>query len=406
MIQVADAGAPQCYHVAMHTPLPIHDELRRQVPPGTGVLLALSGGVDSALSLAILHALGCDVLAVTFKNFCYGEAEAAGAAGERSCCSLEAIAGARRLADRFGARHWVHDVTARFQAQVIVPFVDDYAAARTPNPCLACNSRVRFPELLRLADQQGCRFVATGHYARVRPLGDGDAELLRGVDPEKDQSYFLSQVSRSVWPRVVFPLGWATKRDVRAAAHALGLAVADKPESQEICFVPDGDRSVLFAASHAGRPGPIVDRRGRVLGTHRGLIHYTVGQRRGLNVAYTEPLYVLALEPADNRLVVGTLAELGVRRLVCDRFQPAVAGLPAEGPAAGTGDCQVRVRHRHAGARVTAWHQSADVLTVDLAEPVYGAAPGQGLTLYEGDRVLGAGRLVPSAAATCANAEA
>lgn len=398
----------------MTCPLRIPDDLRRALPPGTSVLLALSGGVDSALSLAVLRSLACDVLAVTFKNFCYGGNDAAAGDGdavtparaERACCSLDAIADARRLADRFGARHWVHDVVPRFRSTVIEPFITDYAAGRTPNPCLVCNSGVRFPELVRLADQQGCRFVATGHYARIRQSDVGAAELLRGVDPQKDQSYFLSQVPRQIWPRVVFPLGWSTKSEVRAAARALALTVADKPESQEICFVPDGDRSGLFDAGQAGRPGPIVDRRGREIGRHRGLVHYTVGQRRGLGVAHAEPLYVLALEVAQNRLVVGPLAELAVRRLVCDRFQPAVPQLPAVGPAPGAGACLARVRHRHAGARVAAWRQQGDVLEVELAEPVYGAAPGQGLTLYEGDRVLGGGRLLASPPDALANAEA
>lgn len=394
----------------MTTPLAIHEDLRRYLAPGTTVLLALSGGVDSALSLALLRALDCRVLAVTFKNFCYGEAEQTAAetgqdAG-RACCSLEAIDDARRLAQRFDAQHWVHDVTASFQAQVIDPFVTDYTAARTPNPCLACNSSVRFPELLRLADQQGCELVATGHYARIRRHEGGQVELLRGVDPQKDQSYFLSQVPRAVWPRVVFPLGWSTKDEVRTAARALGLPVADKPESQEICFVPGGDRSVLFDAALAGRAGPILDRQGRHLGEHRGLIHYTVGQRRGLGVAHTEPLYVLELDPARNCLIAGTLAELGVRHLRCDQFTAAIAELPAAGPGPGAAPCQARVRHRHAGARVASWRLQDGVLDVDLAEPVYGAAPGQGLTLYEGDRVLGGGRLLRPTGDVCANAEA
>ncbi|HOX25275.1 MAG TPA: tRNA 2-thiouridine(34) synthase MnmA [Candidatus Krumholzibacteria bacterium] len=379
----------------MTFPVPIPGELRRALPPGSTVLLALSGGVDSALALAVLRELGCDVLAVTFKNFCYADQERTG--GDQACCSVDAIADARALAARFGARHWVHDVTALFSARVIEPFVAEYAVARTPNPCLACNSGVRFPELVRLADAQGCDLVATGHYARTRRLSDGGAELLRGVDPQKDQSYFLSQVAREVWPRIVFPLGWSTKTEVRAAARALRLPVADKPESQEICFVPDRDRGFLFAGQEASRPGPIVDTGGRVLGEHRGLIHYTVGQRRGLNIAHPEPLYVLALEAADNRLIVGPREQLAVRSLACDRFAPAVADLAESGPADGAAPCIARVRHRHAGARVARWRRRDDRLQVDLAEPVYGAAPGQGLTLYEGDRVLGGGRLVGAA---------
>jgi len=377
----------------MNFPLPIPEALRRAVPPGASVLLALSGGVDSALSLAVLRALGCEVLAVTFKNFCYGDREDIGG---KACCSLEAIADARDLARRFGSRHWVHDVSARFQQLVIDPFVREYAAARTPNPCLACNGGVRFPALVGLADQQGCQLVATGHYARTAPAAGGGHDLLRGRDPDKDQSYFLAQVPRRIWPRVVFPVGWFTKAEVRAAARALDLPVAEKTESQEICFVPDGDRSFLFGGEHAGRPGPIVDREGRTLGEHRGLEHYTVGQRRGLGVAHPEPLYVLALDRERNRLVVGPRAELATWRLVCDRFQAAVADLPDAGPGGGPGPWVARVRHRHAGARVARWRRHGDRLVVDLAEPVHGAAPGQGLALYENERVLGAGRLLPA----------
>jgi tRNA-specific 2-thiouridylase len=375
----------------MSCPLPIHPDLRRALPPGTSVLLALSGGVDSAVSLAVLRALECEVLTVTFKNFCYSDDLDP---GDRACCSLDAIDTARSLAHAHGARHWVHDVSAPFAAQVIEPFVAEYRAARTPNPCLACNSTVRFPELMRLADQQGCRLVATGHYARTRPDGHGGAELWRGVDTGKDQSYFLSQVPRALWPRTVFPLGWSTKTEVREAARALGLTVADKPESQEICFVPDGDRSFLFEDDGPPRPGPIVDTGGTVLGEHRGLVHYTVGQRRGLGVAGGEPLYVVALDAAENRLILGTRFDLAVTRLAADGFMPAVAAFPDVGPPDAGGPWLARVRHRHAGVALAGWYRDGDTLEVTLAEPLHGAAPGQGLTLYDGDRVLGAGRLL------------
>ncbi len=373
----------------MDFPLPIPGDLRRTIAPGAPILLALSGGVDSALSLALLRALDCEVLAVTFKNFCYGDQDAAGA---KACCSLDAIEDARELAQRFGARHWVHDVSARFQELVIDPFVAEYRAARTPSPCLDCNSSVRFPALLALADQQGCPLVATGHYARVVPGPAGEPELHRGLDPGKDQSYFLAPVPREIWRRVVFPLGWYTKEQVRAAARELRLPVAEKAESQEICFVPDGDRSFLFDGPDAGRSGPVTDRRGRVLGEHRGLEHYTVGQRRGLGIAHPEPLYVLALEPRTNTLVVGPHAELATRRLACDGFRAAVNDLPDVGPD-GLEPVIARVRHRHAGVRVASWRREGERLEVELAEAVHGAAPGQGLALYHDHRVLGAGRL-------------
>jgi tRNA-specific 2-thiouridylase len=286
-----------------------------------------------------------------------------------------------------------------FQAQVIAPFVREYAAARTPNPCLACNSQVRFPHLVRLADQLGCRFVATGHYARTSPAGEAGCRLLRGVDRAKDQAYFLAHVPPALWSRVLFPLGWAHKEEVRAAATALDLAVARKPESQEICFVPSGDRSFLFdGAATAAAPGEIVDRDGRVLGTHRGLLHYTVGQRRGLQVAAARPLYVLGMDLETNRLLVGHQEELAVTELQAEGFLPAAADFAAEGPPADGGPWTVQIRHRHAGAPVRRWRWRPDgALAVELAAPVYGAAPGQGLVLFAGETVVGGGRLVAAA---------
>lgn len=390
----------------MSFPLPLPASLRRELPPGTGVLLGLSGGVDSAVALAVLKELGCRVECVTFRNFCYAEQQ--DTAGEQSCCSLEAVEQARRLAADAGAPHWVGDVVAPFRALVIDPFVAEYARGRTPNPCLVCNEAVRFPELVRLAARQGCAFAATGHYARLE-REDGRSRLRRGLDPAKDQSYFLHRLDPALLGSLVFPLGWYTKDEVRAAARALGLPVAARRDSQEICFVPDDDRTFLFAgagseaAAAATEPGPIVDRGGRVLGTHRGLAHYTVGQRKGLGVAAAAPLYVLTLEADANRLVVGPREDLLRRRLVADRFVAQAPDFPDRWPeAAGGAWAQVRplaqVRHRHAGTPVAAWRRDGDRLVVELAEPVAGAAPGQGLALYDGDTVLGGGRLLEAGA--------
>lgn len=371
----------------MTFPLEIPEPLRRALPPGTGVLLGLSGGVDSAVSLAVLQALGCEVQCVTFKNFCYSDGEIE--LTEKSCCSLEAIDDARRLARRRGAQHWVRDVAEPFRLSVIDPFVQEYTAARTPNPCLNCNSDVRFPELVRLADRQGCAFAATGHYARIAHQ-DGEARLLAGLDPAKDQSYFLHRIGRELFPRLVFPLGWWTKTEVRRAARELGLSVADKRDSQEICFIPDDDRTFLFADPE--QPGEVVNRQGEVLGRHRGLMHYTVGQRKGLGIAADRPLYVLALDKERNRVVLGYREELQVTRIEADRFLAAIADFPTQGAA--DGDLLARIRHRHGGTPVAGWTRQGDQLTVTLAEPVEGAAPGQGLVLYQGATVLGGGRIM------------
>ncbi|MEN8007628.1 MAG: tRNA 2-thiouridine(34) synthase MnmA [Candidatus Krumholzibacteriota bacterium] len=387
----------------MTFPLPIPDSLRRVLPPGTGILLGISGGVDSAVTLALLRALECDVQCVTFKNFCYSDDDAF---TDKSCCSLDAIDEARRLARSFDAPHWVGDVERPFRQEVIEPFVADYARARTPNPCLDCNGVVRFPELVRLAERQGCKFAATGHYARISGSGP-DARLLRGLDPDKDQSYFLHRIDRALFGRLVFPLGWYVKTQVREAARQLGIRVADKRDSQEICFVPDGDRTFLFEQipdheNHALLPGEIVDRAGNVLGRHKGLIHYTVGQRKGLGVAAPDPLYVLELDLDGGRLVVGPRHELETLTVSGDDFTAAVPDLPARWdrhdpgtPAGGEyGEVVLSIRHRHTGAGVDRWSREGDRIRVELAESVDGAAPGQGMVLYAGDMVLGGGRII------------
>jgi len=252
---------------------------------------------------------------------------------------------------------------------------------------------VRFPELVRLARRQGCALAATGHYARVA-VENGQARLLRGVDPGKDQSYFLHRIDRAHWQNLVFPLGWYEKPDVRRAARELGLKVADKRDSQEICFVPDDDRSFLFEDGQSDRAGAIIDSDGRELGRHRGLVHYTVGQRRGLGVAAPEPLYVIGLDVQDNAVIVGTRDELDVDRFEADGFVAAVDGLPVEGPPPGMDGVVARIRHRHDGTPVRRWHLDGEQITVELEDCVAGGAPGQGLVLYAGDTVLGGGRIL------------
>lgn len=368
----------------MTFPLPLPADLRDAVPPGSGVLLGVSGGVDSSLALAALQALGCRVHTVTLKNFCTAEG-AFGGEANTSCCSLDAIDTARRQAAAAGVAHWVANVEDRFRERVIDPFVSEYRAGRTPNPCVGCNTWVRFPELIRRADQLGLEFVATGHYAR-RLHGPHGPRLLRGVDRGKDQAYFLHGLEPAHLARCVFPLGWWTKAQVRQAAAALGLESARRPESQEICFVPDDDRGFLFDAAD-GRPGDIVDREGAVLGRHRGLVHYTVGQRRGLGIAAAQPLYVTALDPRRNVVVAGPREELAVVRVEADGCRWL------RRPAADAKGLAAQLRHRDPGHAVRSLQLADDRCRVELAAAAEGVAPGQFLVLEDDGEILGGGRI-------------
>jgi tRNA-specific 2-thiouridylase len=388
----------------MGFPLTVHEQLAAAAGPGTDVLLGVSGGVDSSVALALLQHLGCNVHCITIKNFCTAQGRFGGDAN-RSCCSFEAIDGARRLAARFDAKHWVSNAEDVFAERVIEPFVGEYLDGRTPNPCVLCNQSVRFPLLLHLADQLGCTSVATGHYARVEQGADGP-RLLRGVDRAKDQSYFLHGLDPASLGRCLFPLGWSTKPEVRAAAAALGLESAGRPDSQEICFVPDDDRGFLFADRAVRGPGDIVDAAGRVLGRHEGLEKYTVGQRRGLGVAAPAPLYVLRLDAAANRLVVGAAADLAVDRIRCDGWR-GLAPLPADGPDDGI-VWTAQLRHRHEGVPVAGWRRDGNAMSVELAVSAAAAAPGQFLVLYADERVMGGGRIIatggePTEGPTCAS---
>jgi tRNA-uridine 2-sulfurtransferase len=367
----------------MAFPLTIPDALKDAVPTGSGVLLGVSGGVDSSLALAVLQHLGCDVHCVTLKNFCTSEGQFGGD-NNSSCCSLDAIDSARRQAASVGVGHWVSNVEEHFQEAVIAPFVAEYQAGRTPNPCIGCNTHVRFPELIKRADQMGLEYVATGHYARVEHTGSGP-RLLRAVDRDKDQSYFLHGLTRDELARAVFPLGWWIKPEVRRAAKALGLESANRDESQEICFVPNDDRSFLFEAQDT-QGGDIVDAQGEVIGRHRGLIHYTVGQRRGLGIAASEPLYVVRLDAKQNRIIAGPRSALAVNRLIIDQCRWL---------STPTGDnLKVQWRHGHRGDPVSAILIDGDRCEVRLENEASGIAPGQYLVVERDGEVLGGGRII------------
>lgn len=348
------------------------------------VLAAMSGGVDSGVAAALLAEQGHEITGVTLKLWCYGKSPLS----PRACCTLDAIDDARSVARRMGFAHWVVEAEEVFRARVLQPFLDAYASGRTPYPCAQCNQHLKFGDLVRRMEVAGADALATGHYARIATAPDGTPALLRAADPEKDQSYALALIPYDVLPRVIFPLGELRKAEVRAHAERLGLAVWDKPESQDLCFVPDGDYAGFMVRNlgetRGTAPGPIVDERGRRLGEHRGVIHYTVGQRRGLGLAAPEPLYVLAIEAERNTIVVGPRGSLECAGLVTE----AVNWLLPAPPAPGT-PAEVQIRYQHAAARATLHPMPDGAVEVRFDTPQAAVTPGQLAVIYAGERVLG-----------------
>ena len=355
------------------------------------VLVAMSGGVDSSVAAALLVEQGHRVIGATMKTFCYGET-AGGNGPSKTCCGLDGILDAKRVAKTLGIPHHVFDVEREFTRDVIDDFVSEYAAGRTPNPCVRCNGNTKFRDLLRRGAMLGCDAIATGHYARMGTDARGNPVLLRGVDEKKDQSYFLWALPPELLPKLMFPLGELTKPQVREKARALGLATAEKPESMEICFVPTGNymdvlEKRLEPAHPALSPGQLVTTTGEVVGEHAGYARYTVGQRKGLGGGRGLPLYVLGTRPATREVVVGTAEEL-------ERRDVAIGELNwlAERPAAGDA-VRVQVRHRAPSvpARVDALEDGVIRLTLD--RPQRAVTPGQSAVIFAGDVVLGGGRI-------------
>jgi tRNA-specific 2-thiouridylase len=350
-------------------------------PGATGrVVVAMSGGVDSSLAAAIVAGRGDEAIGVTMRL-----------AGDASrCCSLADADDARRVAERLGIRFYVANYAERFHREVVEPFADDYLSGRTPIPCVTCNTRFKFEYLLDRARAFGASRVATGHYARVDvDPATGLRRLRRARDSRKDQTYFLFELDQARLAALEFPLGGRTKQEVRELARALGLATADKPESQEICFVPDGDyaRVVERVRPHAlPGDGDIVDADGRVLGRHGGIHRFTVGQRRGLGLGDSRRRYVARIDASGNRIVVGDDAALCARRVRVERVR-WVSGRPPEPGVRAL----VRVRHRHDGEKAVLEPEAGGATLVHFDEPVRAAAPGQAAVFYDGDVVLGGG---------------
>ena len=347
------------------------------------VLVAMSGGVDSAVAAARLVADGHDVTGV---HLALSKNPASYRSGARGCCSLEDSHDARRVADKLDIPFYVWDFAEEFCEAVVDDFIAEYRAGRTPNPCLRCNEKIKFAAVLDRGLALGFDAVATGHYADLRRHGDGSVTLHRAADAAKDQSYVLGMLTQDQLRRCVFPLFDVEKPVVRAEAQALGFGVAKKPDSHDICFIADGDTQGFLARYLDDAPGPIVDDSGEVLGEHRGTHRYTVGQRKGLDLRVPaptgEPRYVLRIEPASRTVVVGARDDLAVTELT--GIRTTWTGAPVEGPWRG------QAQYRAHGTPQDATIEAVDGgLRVSLDEPAHGVAPGQTVVVYDGDRVVG-----------------
>ena len=334
-------------------------------PTGKRVVVAMSGGVDSSTAAALLQDQGHEVIGMTMRLADNGSG---------------AIESARQVCTMLGIEHHVVDFRELFAREIIDYFSREYSAGRTPNPCVMCNRLIKFGALWEKAAAFGAENLATGHYARTEVVGN-DVLLKKGLDANKDQSYFLCRLSAEQLKHTVFPLGGLTKVKVKQIAKEKGLPAASRPESQDICFVPDIER--------ASEPGPVIDRRGKVLGEHQGIAAYTVGQRHGLGIAAAEPLYVTALEPERNTVVVGTKDDTYDRDLIAAEVSWISGKMPT-----GANDLKAKVRYRHGEAPVTLSKIDDGHYYVKFTAPQMAITPGQTVAFYDGDTVLGGGTIL------------
>lgn len=349
------------------------------------VLVAMSGGVDSSVAAMLLRDQGYEVIGATLNLWSYDQGRQE---PYNECCSLEV----RLVAQQLGIEHHFIDEGVDFKREVVEPFIADYLAGRTPSPCTRCNRLVRFPKLLEIAERLGCDYLATGHHARIARSIDGSMTLLKGRDPWKDQSYFLYGLQSEQLTRILFPIGDFQKADVWEMARAGKLVSARKPESQDLCFIPWGDyhQYLKVQADGAIRPGDIVDRAGRVLGSHEGLPFYTIGQRRGLGISAAEKLYVVALDPQANRVIVGLESELYSPGLMAGEVN-LLTPLPRDE------ECKIEVKLRYRSPTVpamltlTSGSNGQERLRFCFTKPQRAVTPGQIAVFYRGDRLLGGG---------------
>jgi tRNA-specific 2-thiouridylase len=354
------------------------------------VVIAMSGGVDSSVAAALLKEQGYEVIGVTMNLYSLPK-EVCRSENLRSCCGRQAQEDANRVAVALGIAHFVVDFRREFEQTVIEDFSREYRRGRTPNPCIRCNQFIKFDLLLERANKLGADHIATGHYAQVEwdPTA-GRYLLKKGKDKDKDQSYFLYTLTQKQLAQTIFPVGGLTKKDVRTIAAKYALPVADKEESQEICFVPDKDYAKLLndRIPEAFRPGPILDLEGRVLGEHDGIIHFTVGQRKGMGIAAAHPLYVISIDAEKNAIVVGT--NEGLYR---SRLEAAEPNFIAIDKLAGPMTVQAKIRYKHAEANATISPLDSGCIWVEFEKPQRAITPGQAVVFYDGDGVVGGGTI-------------
>ena len=349
-------------------------------------LIAMSGGVDSSLAAKLMKDKGFDCIGCTMKLY---HNEDAGIESSRTCCSLDDVEDARSVAYKLGMPFYVFNFTEAFRDTVIRKFIESYENGITPNPCIDCNRYMKFDKLFERAKILGCDYIVTGHYARIEEE-NGKFVLKKALDETKDQSYVLYSMTQDQLAHTMFPLGNMQKTEVRAIAEESGFVNADKPDSQDICFVPNGDYASVIELQTGKRPveGNFVDKQGNILGRHKGMIHYTIGQRKRLGISHTEPLYVCGICPQDGNVILGSNDDLFSREADISDFN-WISGKVFEGEFR----CKAKIRYRHSEQWATVLPTGADTVHITFDKPQRAITPGQAAVLYDGDIVLGGGTI-------------